>query len=187
MDDKWSLAIDFYPSILEEYNFLKQISWNLAYSFKLELIESKDYSHSSKLFMNKKFNYLSLYFGSDSEVLDYAEKLILIKEIDAALKLNSMVRTMGKSVSKQQLESAIDKQYPMVNGKVAFFTLKAGLGLFENLHARNTLLKIHEAKLSYSGFFLQKTILSMNGQKNEFKDEISLHNFLLKKLSSIYE
>lgn len=56
LNESWDLAISFYPVIKAEYEILKNISWTIAYSFKLELLESKDFSNSSKIFLKKKIN-----------------------------------------------------------------------------------------------------------------------------------
>lgn len=120
------------------------------------------------------------------KIIDYAEKLILIGEIDAVLELNSMIKTMGKSVSRKQLEIAIENKFPKANARIAYFQLKAHIGEKYN-RARSELIKMQQGELKYTGFFSNKYLLLINNHRYEFKNIANLDDFLLELLSAEYE
>lgn len=145
LEKDWDIACDFYPDLKEQYTNLAKISWSLAFAFKLQLLDSKNFKKSLPISQSLKFNYLSKYFGNDKDVINYAELLIINREIDAALHLNSIVKVMGNSVTKYNAENKINKKYPELKRTIeihqVYNNLKEQRG--DNYFAAARLVKFH--------------------------------------------
>lgn len=131
LESDWRMAISFYPFLKEQHKILSNISWDLAFSFKVLLLETQDFKNSHEISKEIKFYYLSRYFGCDKEVMEYAESLIINKEIDPVLYLNSLVRVMGGSVTKLALERMVNEKYSQLN------CLRQGIEAYSNLKRMN--------------------------------------------------
>ncbi|MEK7810231.1 MAG: J domain-containing protein, partial [Pseudomonadota bacterium] len=99
LEKAWAIAVGFYPSIDSDYNDLANISWRLAFAYKLQLLENQEYANSKYASNKLKTEYLTRYFGKDEQVRDYAEQLIKARELQAAIYLNDIVNVMGTSIT----------------------------------------------------------------------------------------
>lgn len=121
LSEKWEIALRFNPEIDEYYKKLEKLSWVLGFSYKIQLLETKNFKSYKDIYQKLRFSYLSKYFGSNKDIIDYAENYILTKQINAAIYLNRVIVVMGKSVTQYQLKSEMVKKYPDSARKVSEF------------------------------------------------------------------
>ena len=92
----WELATKYLPDLKRMEQELHKISRELAFTFRLTLLESKRFSESQGIAGVLEKNFLSKYFGDEPEVQAFAKELILEGRKDAAKELNEVVRVLGK-------------------------------------------------------------------------------------------
>jgi len=95
IDKDWALAIKYIPELITIEVGLRRIARELGTTFKLILLEHKnfdDYRHVAEVLERV---YLKKYFGSTQIAQDFAKELILEGRRDAARELNQIVRVLG--------------------------------------------------------------------------------------------
>jgi curved DNA-binding protein CbpA len=103
LEEDWSVAAKYYPSLRELDQLLARISWRLAYSFRAYIIESKEFERGSQIAEQMRGEFLKVYFGSDSQIVRFANELILAGEKAAARELNKTIRVLGSSTKAEQV------------------------------------------------------------------------------------
>ena len=114
----WSVAVSFYPNIDKKSADLERISWRLSFSFKLKLLESQEFRKCDHIYEEMKENYLERFFGLDKNLQSYAEENIKSGHKDVALRINEIVRVMGKSVSLWQIKAKIESEFPDIQNEM---------------------------------------------------------------------
>jgi hypothetical protein len=87
------------------------ISPELAYTFKLCLLEQKAFDRATLIATGLEDQYLTKYFGSNTSVKIFAKKLLTGGHREAARELNSVVTVLGSSVNASDVISRIAKKY----------------------------------------------------------------------------
>jgi hypothetical protein len=102
----WELATKYLPDLKRMERELHKISRELAFTFRLTLLESKRFSESGAIAGILEKNFLRKYFGDEPEVQAFAKELILEGRKDAAMELNEVVRVIGR-VDQQVLDQIV--------------------------------------------------------------------------------
>jgi formylglycine-generating enzyme required for sulfatase activity len=92
----WELAVKYLPDLKRIEKDLRAISRELAFTFRLILLEGKRFGESGAVAKELEFGYLTKYFGDQAEVQVFAKELILEGRKDAAKELNEAVRVLGR-------------------------------------------------------------------------------------------
>ena len=96
----WELAVKYLPDLKRIEKDLHAISRELAFTFRLILLEGKRFGESGAVAKALERGYLAKYFGDQVEVQAFAKELILEGRKDAAKELNEVVRVLGKAASE---------------------------------------------------------------------------------------
>jgi len=114
----WSVALKYYPDLLELNSRLARISWRLANTYRAYLLEAKVFADRVKLAQTMESDFLKLYFGSDPQLLDFARELIGSGNKAAAKALNEAIRVLGSSAGPQRVirQIRIDFNLAQVSG-----------------------------------------------------------------------
>ncbi len=91
----WEIATKYHPDLLRIELILHAISRELAFTFKLMLLENKQFNQSANIASDLEKKYFKKYFGDNPEVQAFAKELILEGRNDAAKELNEVVRVLG--------------------------------------------------------------------------------------------
>lgn len=91
----WEIAIRYEPGLISTESRLNKISHALGFTFRLTLLENKEFSSYKNIAANLEHIFLEKYFGKDLETLKFALELILEGKKDAAKELNNVIRVMG--------------------------------------------------------------------------------------------
>ena len=113
-DEAWQIASEFFPNIKNEYFLLSKISKILANTFKATLINKQQYTESNLLKNKLENDYLKRYYGDNEKIQKLAKNLLINKESKAAIKINKIIRALGKNVSYNELEKNILENFPKV-------------------------------------------------------------------------
>jgi len=115
IDEAWKLAVDFFPSIQSDFIELRKINTVLANTFKTALIESQEFKTSSELKKKYEKEYLIRFYGDNKYIRNFVKFLLINNEKDAAVKVNSIVRHLGKSASFTQIYDKIYSEFPKLS------------------------------------------------------------------------
>ena len=91
----WEIVKKYHPSVLGIERQLHWISHELGFTFRLILLENKEFEKASEISRFLEGQYFSKYFGKKTEVHAFAKELILEGRRDAAKELNEAVRVLG--------------------------------------------------------------------------------------------
>lgn len=99
IDRDWELATKYMPNLRRVEWELRGMSRELAFTFRLKLLESKNFDDGGNIAALLERNYLSRYFGDHPDTQACAKELILEGRKDAAKELNEVVRVLGRADS----------------------------------------------------------------------------------------
>jgi len=97
LDNDWKTALDFYPDLSDISKRLSKISLRLIFTYKLCLLETKEFDQRLKLAKLLERQFLEQFFGTNEEVLQFAQELIFSGKKHAAKDLNNAIRVLGSS------------------------------------------------------------------------------------------
>lgn len=188
LEKTWAIAFSFYPNIQTLYENLGKISWRLAFAFKLQLTARQEYQNAHAVAEKMKSEYLAGYFGPDEQIINYAERLIVYKEIPAALHLNAIVKVMGQSVNLWQIQNIIEKEFPgitaRIQGKDLYRQLTNSDPYFA-LGAADRLVEQHGTVVKH-GMWGTKITLEIDGQRLTFSNAVEYCDFVRSHFAKIY-
>ena len=100
----WELAVKYLPALKFVEKDLHALSRELAFTFRLMLLEGKRFGESGAVAKELEKGYFGKYFGDRPEVQAFAKELILEGRKDAAKELNEVVRVLGAAISFSVIE-----------------------------------------------------------------------------------
>jgi curved DNA-binding protein CbpA len=116
LDKDWSDATEYFPDLVGIAFKLSKFSKQLEYTFKVIVIEKKDFNNRFQLAKKLKENYLEKYFGTNKEVHEFAEKMFQFDRRDILQKLNRAVNLLGSEIDPKviinKLYSDMESQKP---------------------------------------------------------------------------
>ncbi len=148
IDKDWAIAIKYKPELIAIEAGLRRIARELGTTFKLILLEHKnfdDYQHVAEVLERV---YLKKYFGSTRIAQDFGKQLILERRKDAARELNQVVRVLGTCDEVIMRKIASKFGLGRFNLKPRIEKLKAILEIFD---AES--IALHEHIKSYSDLY----------------------------------
>lgn len=110
-DKDWKIACDYYQDLEVLHSNLKKLSDQLAFTFKLSVLQSKDYGGRNQLAARLEHEYLKRYFGNDQDLIDFGRELIIEGQKDAAAELNEVFRVLGSAISADEAIDRIAERY----------------------------------------------------------------------------
>jgi curved DNA-binding protein CbpA len=93
--EDWATANQYYPDLFQLEQELGSYSWRLAYTFRVMMLETKEYDHRKEVMEEMRDKFLQLYFGNNPSINRCARLLIKHGLRDQARKLNRAVRVIG--------------------------------------------------------------------------------------------
>ncbi len=110
--ERWQIAAGFFPEIRRHYNLLQRLSPRVGDDFRLYLLHHQHYAEADALAARLRSEFLTRHFGTDAALQDYAEQLVLAREIDAARFVGRIVSVLGSSVTADSVREKVAQRYP---------------------------------------------------------------------------
>ncbi len=107
----WAIATQYYQDLPSIASGLAKISTQLSFTFKLALLESKQFEKRNELAAILERAFLKKYFGSNTLIQDYAKELIVEEQREAAIELNAAVNVLGSNLDASRIISSINNKY----------------------------------------------------------------------------
>jgi len=109
LDEDWRIASKIYPDIIVIEDNLSKISWRLSYSFKAYLLQEKKFENRHQIANEMENQFLSVYFGKNKEIINFARKLIYSGNKTAAKELNKYIKVLGSNINANKVIAAFKK------------------------------------------------------------------------------
>lgn len=110
--ERWKLAVGFFPEIRSLHARLERLSVQMGDEFRLQLLQHQQFAQAPALAERLRTEFMGRHFGTDPALLDYAEQLLLAREIDAARFVSQVVSVLGSSVTVDSVREKIEQRYP---------------------------------------------------------------------------
>ncbi|MEF8756407.1 MAG: DnaJ domain-containing protein [Accumulibacter sp.] len=189
LEKDWKVAIEFYPDVQKHHLDLEKISWRLAFTFKIKILQSQEFKDSQEIAAQLKHDYLCRYFGRNADIVIYAENIIKAREIEVALYLNNVIGVMGKSVDIRSIRANINNKFPSLARKLE------GRRLFQQIFrepwnvgdavAATQLISLHGGKVEQR-VFSSKITLHLHDKTFKFNSSYDFCKFVKGEFSSKY-
>ena len=114
LDADWKEAVKYFPDLDGILGELSNISRPLAQTYKVYLLESKEFTKRKAIATQFELRFIKKYFGSNEEVVKFARFLIKLRARVAAKDLNRAVTLLGSDVDHKLIINRILKDYPDV-------------------------------------------------------------------------
>jgi curved DNA-binding protein CbpA len=190
--EDWTLALKYYPDLELRCKRLAKISRRLEFTYKAFLLETKSFRKRDEIQKNMERQFMQLYFGTNPQVLSYAEALINDGRKAAALGVNKVVSVLGSEVDPTEVISRIEREFPMRHSTTAQpsesgWRTDTALGkaiagvrvLGPPVQNWIALINAMGGSHRMAGFiFHRKHIVELGGKHHEFDDSIGMTRWL---------
>lgn len=112
IEEKWKKIVDFLPDLDQIYDDLSRTSRQLAYSYKILLIENKNFNDRFEIAKAIENNFLQKYFGTNKKIIQFAKELIRKNRKDMARELNIAVNLLGSNIEPNVIIKKIIDKFP---------------------------------------------------------------------------
>jgi curved DNA-binding protein CbpA len=113
LDGDWQTALQFYPELDALRAGLGKISWKLAEGFRARILGTKEFKDAQSLAARLEHEFLSVYFGSNPAILEFARILIRNGRRDAARDLNRALNVLGADTDPGRVIEVIRKKHSL--------------------------------------------------------------------------
>lgn len=111
LEKDWTLAVGFYPDLVEINKRLSKISSTLAFSYRAGLLDIKAFEKRKELAEVLEIKFLQTYFGSNPKIVVFARELIFAGNRAASKALNDSIRVLGSDALADRIINKICKDF----------------------------------------------------------------------------
>jgi hypothetical protein len=190
LEKDWHDSIEYFPDLDDLAKDLSRYSKELELTFKILVIEKKEYKNRNKLAVSLKNQFLERYFGFDKEIHNFAEELFEAKDFVNLKKLNRAVTLLGSDIDAEVIINKIQglddtklsssKKKNTKPFKLARFLLDDDISYYERYNSARDFMKLLGASVEWSGVFSLTYNVEYNGWEYEF-DEDDFFDFAIKQ------
>jgi curved DNA-binding protein CbpA len=166
----WKKVLEYFPDLNDIAAYLAKISKSLEYTYKVTLLERKNFNNRLEFSKALEKNYLQKYFGSSEEIIEFAKELILGGKKEAARELNAAVNLLGSDVQPKLIIEKIQKEFGISNWKLAMEYASATAHYSGYMDALN-MLHYMGCKYKEIGFFGSQVNISYKDLEKTFSKE----------------
>ena len=110
-DPDWALAVDYFPDLTSLYARLRRTSSRLAFAFRTTILETKRYDDRHSIATQLEESFMRTYFGTQPQILKFAQELIQENRRAAARDLNRAVSVLGNKIDPKLIISRIREKH----------------------------------------------------------------------------
>ena len=112
LDSDWSTAVKYFPDLEEIINNLLKISKPLAQTYKVYILENKEFTNRKEVAEQLERKFLEKYFGTNEEIIKFSRFLIRWGARNAAKELNQSLNLLGNNIHSKLIINKILDGYP---------------------------------------------------------------------------
>lgn len=111
----WRIATRYYPDLAAHEARLARFSWKLASSYRIYLLETRQFEPRAALAAMLEERFLHTYFGGLPRNLEFARRLILDGRRAAARALNEAIRVLGADADPTRVIPRIAQDFDVAH------------------------------------------------------------------------
>jgi len=112
LDHSWSTAVQYFPDLEDIFNDLLKISRPLAQTYKVYLLENKEFTKRKVIADKLEREFLEKYFGRNEEIIQFSRFLMGWGVKSAAKELNQAINLLGNDIQSKTVINKILENYP---------------------------------------------------------------------------
>ena len=112
LDGNWSEAVKYFTDLEDIINDLSRISKPLAQTYKVYLLENREFTKRKIIADEFERKFLEKYFGTNEEIIGFSRFLIRWKVKSAAKELNRAINLLGNNIHPKLIINRILDNYP---------------------------------------------------------------------------
>lgn len=112
LDYNWSAAVKYFPDLEDIVNDLSKISKPLAQTYKVYLLEKKEFTKRKIIADKLEREFLEKYFGTNEEIIKFSRFLMGWGVKSAAKELNRTINLLGNDIQSKPIINKILEGYP---------------------------------------------------------------------------
>ncbi len=112
LDENWSEAVKYFTDLEDIINDLSRISKPLAQTYKVYLLENREFTKRKIIADQLERKFLEKYFGTNEEIIRFSRFLIRWKVKSAAKELNRAINLLGNNIHPKLIINRILDNYP---------------------------------------------------------------------------
>jgi DnaJ-class molecular chaperone len=112
LDYNWSTVVKYFPDLEDIFNDLSKISRPLAQTYKVYLLEKKEFTKRKVIADKLEREFLEKYFGTNEEIIKFSKFLMGWGVKNAAKELNQVINLMGNDIQSKSIINKILEDYP---------------------------------------------------------------------------
>jgi DnaJ-class molecular chaperone len=109
---KWSTAVKYFPDLEDIVNDLSKVSRLLAQTYKVYLLENKEFTKRKVIADKLEREFLEKYFGTNEEIIKFSRFLMGWGVKSAAKELNQVINLLGDDIQSKSIINKILEDYP---------------------------------------------------------------------------
>ena len=186
--ERWKLAAGFFPEIWSLHARLERLSVQMGDEFRLQLLQHQQFAEAPALAERLRTEFMGRHFGTDAALLDYAEQLLLAREIDAARFVSQIVSVLGSSVTVDSVREKIERRYPRSVQSLQKRALYARIA--QNTDGSPPLREAIQQLVGLCGGVVQRPLLRAGGtlllgvHDLKFEDDEELRQLVVRRLAA---
>jgi curved DNA-binding protein CbpA len=112
LDENWREAVKYFTDLEGIINDLSKISKPLAQTYKVYLLENREFTKRRIIADQLERKFLEKYFGTNEEIILFSKFLIRWKAKNAAKELNRAINLLGNNIPPQLVINKVLDNYP---------------------------------------------------------------------------
>lgn len=109
----WLVAIELVKGLNELYQSLHTLSKDLAFTFKLEILETKRFDQAELIAKQFEAEFIEKYFGKNKDIQTFSRWLLSKERRDAAKEINKIVAVSGSNLNAYDVIETIKGKYQL--------------------------------------------------------------------------
>jgi len=118
LEADWNIAIEHVKGLDELYQNINTLSQDLAFTFKLEILETKRFDYAKAIAEEFEMQFIEKFFGANRDIQYFARWLLRHGKRDVAKELNRIVVVLGSSLVAYNVIETIVKKYKIDDYKL---------------------------------------------------------------------
>ena len=107
----WLVAVELVKGLDDLYQNLNTLSKDLAFTFKLEILETKRFDQATAIAEHFEADFIEKYFGKNKDIQKFSRWLLSQKNRSAAKEINKLVAVSGSNLNAYDVIESIKRKY----------------------------------------------------------------------------
>ena len=112
LDHNWSAVAKYFPDLEDIVNGLSKISKPLVQTYKVYMLENKEFNKRKEIADKFEREFLEKYFGKNEEIIKFSRFLMVWGVKSAAKELNQAINLLGNDIQPKSIINKILEDYP---------------------------------------------------------------------------